>query len=473
VTPTKTYFFSSDRIGRRREFTDFYSATYPAVVGEMLALTGDLEVAHAVVSMSYVRAWQAWPAVRTLDWPVMWVRSDAVRRLRRPPRAPRLLENGGNAIEPVRLAPEDQALIAGLRWLPAEQRLFLVLHDMAQVPASTIAEWFGGTVEDIETALDTGFDALVSILEQTGGVVDGARPHSDLPDEATAIEAQARYDEVWVWTEEALNSCGHRLRTYLPTPPPTAVFRRAAVTKVARRGAPAGAAAAAACIGLTAWLSPAPSSTAEAESLASPPPTFIEQPAPAGRPLAMPPLGTSATAPLLRITHVAGATLTSGMDQTTPLFAPAARTTAEGTTSTTTLGPPAATTTTATTDTASTIAPAASTMTPAATGTTSTTTTPATTTTTTTPATTAKPTTTTDPDTTSVAPSSETTDGEATRTTPTTTSGRTDPTTDQPTETTASPTSSTRTTTASTTPAETTTNTPDTEEDTTSASPSP
>jgi hypothetical protein len=451
----------------------------------MLALTGDLELAHAVVSMSYTRAWQAWPAVRTLDWPVMWVRSDAVRRLRRSPRAPRLLDNGADAIEPVRLASEDQELITGLRWLPAEQRLFLVLHEMSQVPVDAIAEWFGGTVQDVEDALDTGFDALVSILEQPGGGRDGNLRCDDLPDEAAAEEAQARFDELSLRTDEMLESVGYRLRTYLPTPPPTTVFRRAAVTKVTRRGAPATAAAAAACIGLTVLLSPTPPSSAEAESLASsPPPIFIEQPAaPAGKPVATLPVGTSPTAPLLRITRVAGETATSSTAQFTPPFGPVEGNPATSTPAAPLVGPtavttaapaaadPVAATSTATGTTPGTTSAGTGTSpdtTSTGTGTT-TATTPATTTTTaktTTPVTTTTPTKT-DPATTSDAPDSDTSEPDTTTLT-TTTSQHEEPATDEPAETTTS----THSTTADPSSTTTTSDTSDADGQTDTSAPS-
>jgi DNA-directed RNA polymerase specialized sigma24 family protein len=309
-----TYSSPLDRTGRRREFTDFYGATYPAVVGELFAFSGNLDLAHAVAGVAYARAWQAWPAVRALEWPVMWVRSDGVRRLRRPPRAQRLFEYGLTPVEPVRLHPEDEVLLGGLQRLPASQRLPLVLHYMAQVPASAIAEWFGGTVDDAEDALDGGFDALVAMLEW-----------SDLDiDDALADGAE---DDVRIWTADALEDCAHRLRTYLPTPVPTLVFRRATVKKVARRGAPASAAAAA-CIALVAWLSPGPASTAEAAAF-GPPPTLVERPH-LGEALPDAMLGSSATAPSARIARVAGATVTTGAAQLGPSVAtvPAASTVA-------------------------------------------------------------------------------------------------------------------------------------------------
>src|SRR5690349_7201179 len=159
-----------NRAARKAEFSDFYAATYASVAGELLALTGDQELAHVVAGASYTRAWQAWPSVRTLDWPTMWVRADAVRRIQRPSRTQRLLEQrllerGLPPIEPVDLDAEDEVLVAGLQHVPAGQRLPLVLHYMAQVPVDEIVDWFGGTAEEVDEQLDGGFGALVTILD--------------------------------------------------------------------------------------------------------------------------------------------------------------------------------------------------------------------------------------------------------------------------------------------------------------------
>ena len=141
-------------------------------------MTGDLDVAQTVARASYARTWQAWPAVRNLDWPVMWVRADAVRRMRRPPRGDRLLQHGLPALPEVALDPEDEVLVAGLQCLPAEHRLPLVLHYLGHVPVETITEWFGDPTEELEVRLDAGFDALVAIL--------------DWPDDADDADGESR-----------------------------------------------------------------------------------------------------------------------------------------------------------------------------------------------------------------------------------------------------------------------------------------
>ncbi len=251
MTEPRTYSSPAGRIDRRTEFIAFYEGTYSAVTGEVLALTGDLDIAQTLARASYARTWQAWPAVRSLDWPVMWVRADAVRRTRRPPRGDRLLQHGLPALAEVALDPEDEVLVAGLQCLPMEHRLPLVLHYLAHVPIETITEWFGDPTEDLEVRIDAGFDALVAILDWPDDADDDADEQDEDADDADQGDA-------YEWTAEALESCAQRFRDTFPVPPPALVFRRATVKKITRRGAPITAAAAAAAIGLVVYLSPAP-----------------------------------------------------------------------------------------------------------------------------------------------------------------------------------------------------------------------
>ena len=182
MTEPRTYSSPAGRIDRRTEFIAFYEGTYSAVTGEVLALTGDLDIAQTVARASYARTWQAWPAVRNLDWPVMWVRADAVRRTRRPPRGDRLLQHGLPALAEVALDPEDEVLVAGLQCLPIEHRLPLVLHYLGHVPIETITEWFGDPTDELEVRLDAGFDALVAILDWPDDADDADEQDEDADD---------------------------------------------------------------------------------------------------------------------------------------------------------------------------------------------------------------------------------------------------------------------------------------------------
>ena len=161
LTTLKVYSSPAER-DRRTEFTEFYEAAYSTIVGELLALTGSLDHARAVGAGSFSRAWQAWPSIRVLAEPEMWVREDAMTRAYAPPRGMRLLQRGLPPIEPVDLDPEDDVLVGCAPAAPMEQRLPLVLHYLAGVPVELIAEWARCTADQMEALLDDGFDALVA-----------------------------------------------------------------------------------------------------------------------------------------------------------------------------------------------------------------------------------------------------------------------------------------------------------------------
>src|SRR4051812_47886889 len=85
LTILKVYSSPTSDYDRRSEFTEFYETAYSTIVGELLALTGGLDHARTVGAGSFSRAWQAWPSIRLLAEPEMWVRKDAMSRAFAPP----------------------------------------------------------------------------------------------------------------------------------------------------------------------------------------------------------------------------------------------------------------------------------------------------------------------------------------------------------------------------------------------------
>ena len=276
MTIVTVYSSPADGNDRRSEFTKFYEAAYSTIVGELLALTGSLDHARAVGAGSFSRAWQAWPSIRVLAEPDMWVRQDAMIRAYAPPRGMRLLQRGLPPIEPVDLDPEDDVLVAALQRLPMEQRLPLVLQYLAGVPVELIAEWARCTADQMEALLDDGFDVLVAVLDWP---VD------------TSVEDHVEGEE-YDWTAEALHDSAHRLPQHITTPPPTIAFRHAKAVKLSKRGAPVGAAAAA-CMGLLLTLS-TPSQPAARPAAFSDDAPKVKQPL--GPTLAVAPPSTTVTA---------------------------------------------------------------------------------------------------------------------------------------------------------------------------------
>ena len=255
--------------GRRTEFIAFYEATYPVVTGELLALTGTSTsrtprrrvLRPHVAGVAALRTWigRSCGSGRTPSAGSPGLRGAPAARAR-----PAALPSGA-------LDPEDEVLVAGLQRLPAEHRLPLVLHYLAQCRSTPIIEWFGGTADQLEVGLDAGFrragrDPRLARRRGRAGTDD-------------AVEGDA-YD----WTAEALEDSAQRFGECMPVPTVALVFRRATVKKVTRRGAPITAAAAAAAVGLVVYLSPAPPPSAAAAAFTGPPPSATQAPEPVDAP---------------------------------------------------------------------------------------------------------------------------------------------------------------------------------------------
>ena len=254
MTEPRTYASPAGRTDRRTEFVAFYEATYPAVTGEVLALTGDLDVgADRREGVVRPRRGRRGPRCGILDWPGYVGPGGRRAPNRRPPRATGF-SSTAPALPEIELDPEDEAVVAGLQRLPADHRLPLVLHYLGQ-SRSRRSPMVRRPERGARFGWTAGFDALVEVL--------------DSPDDGTRTSAGTR--RRLRWAAEALGDCARRFRETFPVPPPTLVFRRATVKKVTRRGAPVTAAAAAAAVGLVVYLSPTPQSTAQAAGYAVPP----------------------------------------------------------------------------------------------------------------------------------------------------------------------------------------------------------
>ncbi len=150
------------------DFTRFYDDTAPALVRQVHALTGDLAEAQDCVQEAYARAWQRWSTVQAYDAPAAWVRQVACRlaisRFRRARVGAGLLRRHGAAADVPELDPSHVALVAALRRLPAEQRLAIVLHHVADLPVDQVAAETGTPVGTVKARLSRGRAALAVLL---------------------------------------------------------------------------------------------------------------------------------------------------------------------------------------------------------------------------------------------------------------------------------------------------------------------
>lgn len=255
---------SPSRAERRAEFTAFYRATYPASTAELLALTGDHDLAHAGAGAAYARAWQAWRVVRTLDRPELWVRVEAIRQADRSPRAKRLLVRRRRPIWWGDIGDVDTLLISALLHLPARQRLLLVLHYMGQLSVDEIVRWFGSTVTRVDIELDEGYAALVEMFD---------RPNDGDPQRDTGAHAtgDSSPDDAYAWMAQAFADSAQRLRNCVHTPSSAPVLRRAVATGAMRQGLPVVGAAVTLCAAVVVHLSSSVPASAAVASSPQPP----------------------------------------------------------------------------------------------------------------------------------------------------------------------------------------------------------
>jgi RNA polymerase sigma-70 factor (ECF subfamily) len=155
----------------REEFTSFYAASFPRLVGQLYAMTGDRAEAQDAVQEAFVRAWVHRSQIDTDRGPEAWVRVTAWRiaasRWRRAQEGVRLM---WLAARPDRVAgpgPDRVAFVEALRRVPAEQRRALVLYHLADLTVEQIAAETGARPGTVKARLARGRAALTPHLRET------------------------------------------------------------------------------------------------------------------------------------------------------------------------------------------------------------------------------------------------------------------------------------------------------------------
>jgi RNA polymerase sigma-70 factor, ECF subfamily len=161
------------------EFTDFYSASFRRLVGQLYAMTGDHAEAQDAVQEAFVRAWAHRSKLdATRGSPEAWIRATAwniaVSRWRRARTGRRLLSSEPSPVadEP---GPDRVALIDALRRLPAEQRRALVLYHLCDLTVAQVAAETGVPTGTVKARLARGRAALAPHLRQAAETESGGR----------------------------------------------------------------------------------------------------------------------------------------------------------------------------------------------------------------------------------------------------------------------------------------------------------
>jgi RNA polymerase sigma-70 factor, ECF subfamily len=162
-----------------QEFEEFYQATAPRLVGQLLALTGDLHDAEDVVQEAFIRASVRWSRIRAYDRPEAWVRrvamnlaSNELRRARR--RLAALLRLGPPAPMPA-LSAEEIAVSQALAGLPLRYRQVLVLHYLMGLSVNEIASTLRIPTGTVKARLSRGRSTLAAQLGDEAEQEEGER----------------------------------------------------------------------------------------------------------------------------------------------------------------------------------------------------------------------------------------------------------------------------------------------------------
>ena len=149
-------------------FDDFYTASGPALVRQLHAMTGDLAEAQDCVQEAFARAWPRWDTLRGYDAPEAWVRQVAwrlaVSRFRRARTGLRATLRHGPPPDAPALSPDRVALVAALATLPAAQRRAVVLHHVVGLSVQEVAEETGAPTGTVKARLSRGRAALAARL---------------------------------------------------------------------------------------------------------------------------------------------------------------------------------------------------------------------------------------------------------------------------------------------------------------------
>jgi RNA polymerase sigma-70 factor (sigma-E family) len=164
-----------------RDFDEFYAATHRRIVGQIYATTGSLHEAEDCVQEAYARAWQQWGKLSAgHGHPEAWVRTVAARlavsswRKAVNRRAAHRRENQVAVVSGMN--PDHLAVVAGLRKIPADQRLAIVLYHYAGLSIGEIAVETGVPPGTVKARLARGRKALASHLTEFAESLEKPRP---------------------------------------------------------------------------------------------------------------------------------------------------------------------------------------------------------------------------------------------------------------------------------------------------------
>ncbi len=161
------------------DFDEFYATHYADLVVQIYAYFGDRQEAQDVVQEAFCRALTRWRRLSAYDDPAKWVRrvawNLATSRWRKARTAMRfLLRQQAESVvdEPSAEVEARVALVRALAKLSPVQRRAMVLHYMADLPITEIAQREGVPEGTVKSWLHRGRAALAAqLMEVSNGSV--------------------------------------------------------------------------------------------------------------------------------------------------------------------------------------------------------------------------------------------------------------------------------------------------------------
>jgi RNA polymerase sigma-70 factor (ECF subfamily) len=149
------------------DFDALYAAHYTPLTTQLYAYFGDRQQAQDVVQEAFCRALARWRQICGYDDPVAWVRRVAwnlalsqVRRARIALAFER--RQVATAVPPP--SPDRVLLFAALKQLPPRQRQVVVMHHLADLPLTEIAQSLGVPLGTVKSWLHRARTALAQSL---------------------------------------------------------------------------------------------------------------------------------------------------------------------------------------------------------------------------------------------------------------------------------------------------------------------
>jgi RNA polymerase sigma-70 factor (ECF subfamily) len=155
-------------------FEGWYAREHPCVLGVLVALSGEVDLARDATDEAFVRALERWSRVQTMESPGAWVYTVALNCLRRTVRRARF-ERLLLRRRPVQVGPEPTAypeVWSAVRTLPVRQRLAVVLRYVSDLPESQMAEIMGVSRGTVASTLAAARRRLGLVLDQEPQVAE-------------------------------------------------------------------------------------------------------------------------------------------------------------------------------------------------------------------------------------------------------------------------------------------------------------